>query len=83
MPDPRCKKFFATLSNYLDGELAAKDCRELERHFKGCKPCLAYLESLKTTIRSCRQLRVAKIPRPSAQVRKLLLAAAHKSRELA
>jgi anti-sigma factor RsiW len=69
MPDRRCKKIFAALSDYLDGELPTRNCRELERHLQGCQPCLAYLETLKTTIKACRQYRVGRAPRPSARVR--------------
>ena len=72
MPDRRCKQIFAALSEYLDGELPVKNCRELERHLKDCKPCLAYLDSLKTTIQACRKLRATKIPLPSARVRRAL-----------
>jgi anti-sigma factor RsiW len=79
MPDLRCKQIFAVLSEYLDGDLPVKNCRELERHLKDCKSCLAYLESLKTTIQACRRLRVSKIPRPSARVRKALHEAIRKS----
>ncbi len=78
MSDRHCKRLFAALSEYLDGELPVKNCRELERHLKGCQPCLAYLDSLKTTIQACRELRVAKIPRPSPRVRAALRKAAFK-----
>jgi anti-sigma factor RsiW len=73
MPDRRCKQIFATLSQYLDGDLPAKNCRDLERHLKDCKPCLAYLENLKTTIQACRKYRVKRVPKPSARVRSALL----------
>jgi RNA polymerase sigma-70 factor (ECF subfamily) len=79
MPDPRCKRIFAALSEYLDGELRAKTCKELERHLAGCQPCLAYLDTLKTTIQACRAYRVKTAPKPSARVRRALLAAARKS----
>jgi RNA polymerase sigma-70 factor (ECF subfamily) len=69
MRDRDCKQIFAALSQYLDGELPVKNCRELERHIRGCKPCLAYIENLKTTIQACRSLGVAKLPRPSARLR--------------
>jgi anti-sigma factor RsiW len=72
MAERGCKQIFAALSSYLDGELRVRDCRALEQHLQGCKPCLAYLESLKTTIEACRQYRVRKIPRPSPQVRAAL-----------
>jgi len=75
MPDPRCKQIFAALSQYLDGDLPAKNCRDLERHLKDCKPCLAYLENLKTTIQACRKYHVKRVPKPSARVRRALLEA--------
>jgi len=73
MTDVRCKKIFALLSAYLDGELPEHGCRELKRHLQGCKPCLAYLESLKATIRACRKCQVGKVPRPSPRVRAALM----------
>ncbi|MBZ5544438.1 MAG: zf-HC2 domain-containing protein [Acidobacteriia bacterium] len=78
MADPRCKRIFAALSEYLDGDLPVKNCRELERHLKGCQPCLAYLENLKTTIQACRKYHVKQVPRPSALVRSALLQAVRK-----
>ncbi len=55
MASRACKKIFAALSEYLDGDLPARNCRELERHLAGCKPCLAYLESLRATAAACRR----------------------------
>lgn len=72
MPDPRCRQIFAALSQYLDGELPVKNCRELERHLQGCKPCVAYLENLKTTIQACRRYRVKRVPKPRPEVRAAL-----------
>ncbi len=45
---------FAALSKYLDSELPARNCRQLEQHLRGCKRCVEYLETLKKTIRACR-----------------------------
>ena len=75
MRDARCKRIFAALSEYLDGDLRAKNCKELERHLAGCQPCLAYLDTLKTTIQASRSYRVNKAPKPSARVRSALLEA--------
>lgn len=63
MPDPRCKRIFASLSEFLDGELPARNCRELERHLAGCKPCVAYLETLKVTAQACQ--RYGEVPAPA------------------
>jgi anti-sigma factor RsiW len=73
MADRRCKRIFAMLSDYLNTDLPVKNCRELERHLEGCAPCIAYLESLKTTVEACRRYQVRKIPAPSKRVREALL----------
>ena len=77
MPDRRCKHIFAMLSDYLNFELPVKNCRELERHLKDCEPCIAYLESLKSTVEACRQYQVRKIPAPSKKVREALQTGRH------
>jgi RNA polymerase sigma-70 factor (ECF subfamily) len=50
----RCKAMFAELSNYLDEQLDASLCEELERHLGGCEPCKVFLSSLEATIQQCR-----------------------------
>jgi len=78
MTDQHCKQIFAMLSEYLDGELPVKNCRELERHLKGCRPCIAYLDSLKTTVEACRRYKAPRAPALSKQVKAALLAAVRK-----
>jgi RNA polymerase sigma-70 factor (ECF subfamily) len=51
----RCKALFAELSEYIDGELPAADCDELEKHLGGCAPCQAFLKSLETTVEALRR----------------------------
>ena len=75
MPDRHCMRIFAVLSEYLDGDLPVKNCRELERHLKGCAPCIAYLESLKNTVEACRRYQVPKVSPPSKRVREALRSA--------
>ena len=79
MADRHCKQVFAMLSEYLDGELPVKNCRQLERHLKGCRPCIAYLESLKTTVEACRRYKAPRAPALSKQVKAALLAALQRS----
>jgi RNA polymerase sigma-70 factor (ECF subfamily) len=79
MADRHCKQIFAMLSEYLDAQLPAKNCRELERHLKGCQPCIAYLESLKTTVGACRRYKAPRAPALSKQVKAALLAALQRS----
>jgi RNA polymerase sigma-70 factor (ECF subfamily) len=49
-----CRRLFAALSDYLDGELDSALCARLESHLDGCAPCQAYLDSLEETVRRCR-----------------------------
>ena len=78
MPDRHCKQIFAMLCEHLDAQLPAKNCRQLERHLKGCRPCIAYLESLKTTVEACRRYKAPRAPALSKQVKAALLAAVRK-----
>lgn len=73
MADRRCKKIFAALSEYLDGKLPVRNCRELEKHLRGCAPCFAYLETLKSTIEACRNFPTPKAPPPSPRVRQAMM----------
>ena len=50
-----CRKMFAGLSDYLDGELDDFSCEEIEAHIEGCEPCKKFLESLRASIQTCRQ----------------------------
>ncbi len=51
----RCRKIFAGLSDYLDGELDDFSCEEIEAHMNGCEPCKKFLRSLESTIQRCQQ----------------------------
>ena len=73
MTDRKCKQIFALLSELLDGELPAKDCRALERHLKDCKPCVAYLQTLRLTVEACREYGARTLPKPPSKVRPALV----------
>jgi len=65
-----CKQIFANLSDYLDGALDDTLCKELERHMDGCKPCEAFLASLRNTVEQTHSLPSQRPdPRAVAQVR--------------
>ena len=61
-----CKDYFAMLSEYLDGELSAEQCVQMEQHLKGCEPCIAFVESLRQTIALCRDTGGGATPVPEA-----------------
>lgn len=63
-PSAKCKEIFATLSDYLDLDLAPETCEEIERHLAGCPPCVEFTESLRRTVELCRRYRPKELPRP-------------------
>lgn len=71
----RCKKIFAGLSDYLDGQLDDFSCEELEKHLNGCEPCKKFLRSLETAIQRCQHSPGERPdPKQAAALRKQLLA---------
>jgi anti-sigma factor RsiW len=64
-----CRRFFAKLSEYLDGELDEITCGAIKRHAASCIPCEACLETLKRTVEICRNS--GEVPVPEAFSRRL------------
>jgi NAD-dependent dihydropyrimidine dehydrogenase PreA subunit len=50
-----CKKHFKRISEYLDGELDDRACKEIEESLEKCPECLECLNSLKKTIQLCKE----------------------------
>ena len=46
----KCQELFSRLSEYLDGELDAGICSEIDSHLGDCPPCVAFMESLRRTV---------------------------------
>ena len=49
-----CREMFASLSDYMDGLVDDEHTREMEKHLDDCKPCVAFLDSLKLAVQQCR-----------------------------
>jgi RNA polymerase sigma-70 factor, ECF subfamily len=49
-----CREMFASLSDYIDGLAEDARTREMEKHLSDCKPCVAFLDSLKSAVEQCR-----------------------------
>ena len=49
----RCREMFAALSDYMDGLVDDEHTREMENHLNDCKPCVAFLDSLKSAVQQC------------------------------
>ncbi len=45
-----CKDMLGNLSAYIDGELEAELCAEIEQHVAGCTNCSIVVDTLKRTV---------------------------------
>jgi anti-sigma factor (TIGR02949 family) len=45
-----CLELLGSLSSYIDGELPAELCRDLEKHLEGCENCRVVLNTTRRTI---------------------------------
>jgi anti-sigma factor RsiW len=62
-PKATCRDVVALLTEYMEGDLPAKDRAALETHLAGCVACGAYLASLRATRAAVRGLSEESIPR--------------------
>ncbi len=46
----KCRDAVVLIGDYLEGKLARRDRRRLEKHLSGCDACSAYLEQMRATI---------------------------------
>ncbi|NNE42679.1 MAG: hypothetical protein HKN12_00595 [Gemmatimonadetes bacterium] len=53
--NPDCEKVHELLGDYLDDELKAVVCEELELHMKECPDCRVHVDSVKKVIRLYRE----------------------------
>lgn len=70
----RCRELVAQLNDYLDGELPADLCAELERHLADCPDCRVVLDTLGQTVRILHHLDEAPPPALPAELESRLLA---------
>ena len=74
---PACRRILGNISAYLDGELEATACDEIEQHCLTCPSCRELVEGLRDDIGLCRRAAVAPLPeavrqRARESVRRLL-----------
>jgi len=53
---PQCKQLLESLSEYIDGELQAELCTEIEEHLKGCDNCRVVVNTLRKTVELYEQM---------------------------
>jgi anti-sigma factor RsiW len=58
-----CKECIDLLYDYIEGSLSQDTSKSLEEHFEECPPCIAFLNTYKSTTTLCREtLNQIKIP---------------------
>ncbi len=50
MEHKQCKNLLGSLSEYIDGDLEAELCAEIEQHLTGCDDCRVVIDSLAKTV---------------------------------
>ncbi|HAM36350.1 MAG TPA: hypothetical protein DEB40_05760 [Elusimicrobia bacterium] len=45
----KCRELLKHLSDYIDRDLDASICRHIDAHMKGCRPCIAFINTLRKT----------------------------------
>ena len=61
-PPDECRRLLGRISEYLDGDLDASSCVEVENHARSCARCAALIESLRQTVGLCRQAATVPLP---------------------
>lgn len=58
-----CKECLELLHGYLEGDLDSQTHEALREHFDDCPPCIAFLQTYKSTTKVCRDnLKATDIP---------------------
>ncbi len=71
--EPLCRSLFAALSDYMDGVVDDAVCTEMDRHIDECKPCQAFLASLKQAVEQCRSYQPRCRPHRAEELRRDLV----------
>lgn len=58
----QCPEIVAMFSRYLEGEIGAAECEEMDRHVAACDRCRAACASLRHTLSLCRTTASAEVP---------------------
>lgn len=78
MTPEECKAVFEQLSDYIDGELPAGACEEIERHISDCPPCVSFVESLRKSVGAFRNYKPGEQAPPLEEDAKQRLAQAYR-----
>ena len=46
----QCRALLGSLSDYIDGNLRAEICAEIEKHMEGCENCRVVVDTMRKTV---------------------------------
>ena len=59
----KCLDYISELNDYLDGEIDPNLCAEIEEHIGKCENCRIMVDSLKQTVKLCREGKEVELPK--------------------
>jgi len=71
--DHHCRDLLERFSAYLERDLDASCCEELEKHLDECHDCVDTMDRLKELVQLCREASSEALPEPSADLRRRIL----------
>lgn len=60
--DLECRRIAELLADYIDGTLPRETCELIDWHIEGCPPCVAFVNTYRSTIVTARRLPDPTIP---------------------
>ena len=70
---PTCEEHLQRLLAFLDGDMDAREAKELEEHLSDCPPCGDFMKSYRATPGLCRKHLVKQMPHQLADHLKTFL----------
>ncbi|MDF1543717.1 MAG: anti-sigma factor [bacterium] len=58
----KCSDYIQDLNDYLDGEISPELCEEIDKHVGECKNCRLMVDSMKMTVKLCREGKSEELP---------------------
>jgi len=59
---PKCPDYINEINDYLDGGVSPELCAEIEAHLGECRNCKIMVDTLRQTVKLCREGREESLP---------------------
>ena len=57
-----CREYLEDLCSYVDGEADDSVCKEIEKHLADCQDCKIMIDTLRQTVKLCREGKEEPLP---------------------